>query len=103
EAIDAQAQLAKNIDGTIGGLRALEKAASNVGVSKDELRKSVERLTMRLGEAIRGEGRMKSMLDELGLSAEHLMSLDVDERVAAIADRVQEMGLSAAQTADLLR
>lgn len=103
EAIDAQVKLARSVDGTIGGLRALEKAAGNVGVSQDELRKSVETLTVRLGEAIRGEGRMKAMLDELGLSAEHLMSLDVDERIAAIADRVREMGLSTAQTADLLR
>src|SRR5690606_8788281 len=103
EAVDAQVKLARSIDGTVGGLRALEKAAGNVGVSKDELRKSVETLTVRLGEAIRGEGRMKAMLDELGLSAEYLMSLDVDERIAAIADRVREMGLSAAQTADLLR
>ena len=39
----------------------------------------------------------------IGLSAADLMRMDVDQRMAAIADKVKQLGLSAQQTGDLLR
>lgn len=102
-AIDAQAKLARNIGATIGGLRALEMAAGDAGVSQEQLARAVEQFTQRLGEAARGQGRAKDMLDALGLEAEELIRMDIDARFAAIADRVRELGLNTAQTADLLR
>lgn len=102
-AIDAQAKLSRSIGATIGGLRALEKAAGDAGVSQDQLARAVEQFTQRLGEAARGQGKTKDMLDALGLEAEELIRMDIDARFAAIADRVKELGLNAAQTADLLR
>src|SRR5690606_7589076 len=39
----------------------------------------------------------------LGLSARDLAAMDADQRMAAIADRMREMGLSTTQAADELR
>jgi len=102
-AIDAQAKLARQLDSTIGGLRGLQLAAEDAGVSTSVINGAVERFSARLGEAQRGTGQAADALDRLGLSARDLASMDVDERMAAIADQVQRLGLSGAQTADLLR
>ncbi len=102
-AIDEQAKLARQLDSTIGGVRGLQLAANDAGVATGTVNSNMETLSARLGEAVRGSGQALEMLDRLGLSAQELASSDVDERVAAIADRVQELGLSGAETADVLR
>lgn len=102
-AIDAQAKLARQLDSTIGGLRGLQLAAEDAGVSTNVINSAMERFSARLGEAMRGTGQAAEALENLGLSAQALANMDVDERVAVIADRVRELGLSGAQTADVLR
>lgn len=103
EAVDAQAKLARQLDGTIDGLRGLQLAGEDAGVSSSTLNKAVENLNARLGEAERGTGTAAGALERLGLNAEDLSAMDVDERMATIADRMQDMGLSGAQAADELR
>ena len=102
-AIDAQAKLARQLDSTIGGLRGLQLASEDAGVATGVINSAMERFSARLGEAQRGTGQAKDALDRLGLSARALAGMDVDERMAAIADRVQQLGLSGAETADILR
>jgi hypothetical protein len=101
EFVDAQAKMARSIDGTIDGLRGLQIAGKDAGI--EDVTKSVQMLNSRLGEAARKGGPAKEMLDSLGLSAKDLMALDVDQRMAAIADRVKDLGLSSAEAADMLR
>lgn len=101
-AIDAQAKLATALGGTVGGLRALESAAGDAGVGAAELSSEMARLNRRLGLAARNGGASKKVLDELGLSAEHLSSLDVDDRMAAIADRMRDLGVSSSQAANMM-
>ena len=103
EAIDAQAKLARQLDGTIDGLRGLEIAAQDAGVGQAELESSMRALNARIGEAQRQAGPARDMFNALGLSAASLSKLDVDQRMSVIADRVHDLGLSASQTADLLR
>jgi hypothetical protein len=103
DAVDAQAKLAAQLDATIGGLRGLQLAGNDAGVSTGAMNSAIERLNMTLGQAERGAGTAGDALDRLGLSARELTQMDVDERMAAIADRIQAMGLSGAQTADVLR
>lgn len=102
-AIDAQAKLARQLDSTIGGLRGLQLASEDAGVATGVINSAMERFSARLGEAQRDTGQAKDALDRLGLSASNLASMDVDERMAVIADRVQQLGLSGAETADVLR
>jgi hypothetical protein len=101
--IDDLAKTSRSIDGTIDGLRGLRIAAGDAGIGASELDSSVQVLNQRLGEAMRGSGAAKDSLDRLGLSAEELSRMDVDERMATIADRMQAMGMSSAQAGDELR
>lgn len=102
-AIDEQAKLARQLDSTIGGLRALQLAGEDAGVSTGTLNSAMERLSSRLGEAQTGTGQAAEALKALGMQASALAGMDVDQRMSAIADRVNELGLSGAQTANLLR
>jgi len=104
KSVDATSRVATQLNATIGGLRAAQDAAEKYGVSNDELNQSLSILNARLGEAQRNAlSPAAKMLGELGLRAADLGKLDVDKRVAAIADKVKELGLSSSQTADLLR
>ena len=102
-AIDEQAKLARQLDSTIGGLRGLQLAGEDAGVATGTLNSAMQRLSARLGEAQSGTGAAADALRDLGLSARDLAGMDVDRRMATIADRVQELGLSGAQTANVLR
>jgi hypothetical protein len=104
KSVDATSRLANQLNATIGGLRAAQDAAEKYGVSSDELAQSLSVMNARLGEAQRNAlAPAAIMLKQLGLNAQELGKLDVDQRVAAIADKVKELGLSSSQTADLLR
>lgn len=103
DAVDAQAKLARQLDSTIGGLRGLQLAANDAGVSTGVINSAMERFSARLGEAQRGTGQAAEALERLNLRARDLAEMDVDKRVAAIADSIHGMGLSGAETADVLR
>lgn len=103
DAIDSQAKLARNIGATINGVRGLQLVAVDYGVSQEEVNRSMEVFNQRLGHAKREGGPAAEMLKQLGLNANELSRMDVDERLAVIADRVKDLGLSTDQTADLLK
>jgi hypothetical protein len=103
KAVDSQAKLARSIDGTVDGLRSVQIAAGDAGVDSGALGSSLQMLNARLAEAARGSGTAVKALDMLGLSARDLMLMDVDKRMAVIADRMREIGMSAGQAQDMLR
>tara|TARA_R110002051_G_scaffold325869_1_gene432669 strand:+ start:18269 stop:20284 length:2016 start_codon:yes stop_codon:yes gene_type:complete len=100
--IDNQAKMARSIDGTIDGLRALQLAGGDAGVSAGAVGAAMQKLGRRLDEAQVKGGPVADALDRIGLSAADLMKMDADERLATIADRVKALGFSAQQTAGLL-
>lgn len=101
--IDQQAKMARTLDGSIDGLRALQIAASDAGTSENVAADAAQRLNGRLAEAARGTGRAAEALDRLGLSASQLQNMDVDERMATLADRMNELDYSSGQAIDTLR
>lgn len=103
KAIDTNAKLSRSVDGTIDGLRGLQLAGSDAGVQLDIVNDAAVKLTARLGEVMRQGGPAAKILEDLGLSAEELARLDIDERFARIADAMQDANLSGAQQADILR
>lgn len=104
DAVDAQAKMARSVDGSIDGLRALQLAGSDAGASVELVNSAVQQMGKRLSEAAReGKGPAADALKVLGLNARELMQLDVDERIGAIADRINAMGLSAQDAAGLMR
>ncbi|MBQ4824375.1 hypothetical protein J4729_07405 [Leisingera sp. HS039] len=102
--MDAQAKMARSVDGTIDGLRALQIAGGYAGASVEQVNGAVQQMGKRLAEAAReGKGPAADALKLLGLNAKALMDLDVDQRVGAIAERMNEMGLSAQDASGILR
>lgn len=104
ETIDAQSKLAARVGGSVSAIQTLDHAAGLAGVSQEQLAKAVEKLNERLGEAARkGSGPAAEALERLGLAAEKLSAMDADERLAALADRMAELGYTTQQQADTLR
>jgi hypothetical protein len=88
EAIDAQAKLARQVGTTIDGLRGLQRAAVITGASEEAVTKGLGFLGKALGEAKTGIGEGKQALEELGLSADDLAELPVEQAVSQIADKM---------------
>jgi hypothetical protein len=102
--VDAQAKMARSVDGTIDGLRALQIAGGDAGVEIGVMNGAIQMMGKRLSEAAReGTGPASDALKVLGLNARELMDMDVDARFGAIADRINEMGLSAQDAAGIMR
>lgn len=102
--VDAQAKMARSVDGSIDALRALQLAGADAGVATSDMNQSVQMMGKRLAEAARdGFGPAHEALEMLGLSASDLMKMDVDARFGAIADAVNGLGLNAAGAADVMR
>ncbi|MEY8143015.1 hypothetical protein [Falsihalocynthiibacter sp. CO-5D18] len=102
--VDAQAKMARSLDGSIDGLRALQIAGEDAGVSAEAVGAAMQKMGARLSEAAReGKGPAHEMLQTLGLDAEKMLELDIDERLGLIADRAKSLGFSAAQTSDALK
>ena len=103
QVIDSSSKLAQSLGGTVEGMDALARAGGRAGVTTGELTAASQRLNQALGEAMLRGGRAKETLDRLGLSAEDLSKMDVDQRFAAIANRMRDMNLSTQQAASELR
>lgn len=91
QTIDAQAKLAKSLGTTVAGVQTLERAGDLAGVSIGEIEQATLQLTRRLSMAAAGTGPAVKALDRLGLSAEKLQKMPVDERVAAIQDALANL------------
>jgi hypothetical protein len=100
--IDSQAKMARSVDGTIDGLRALQQAGGDAGVGADDVGAAMQKLGRRLADAASIGGPAADALDRIGLSAGELLTMDADERLAAIADKAKSLGMSAQETAGLL-
>ncbi len=98
-AVDAQTKMARTLGATQAGLVGLERAAADAGVEQGVVADEMTKLNEKLGEAMLGTGTAVEALDRLGLSARELSDMDVDERMAAIADAMDKGKLSTAEMA----
>ena len=101
--IDQQAKLARAVGGTTIGLQALARAGDRAGVQQSELSSATTRLNQQLGQAmIQGRGT-EGVFRRLGVSAQALAGMDVDERFMAIADAMRDAGMNTQEMAATLR
>jgi hypothetical protein len=98
--VDRLAKAGRRIDTTVTGMRALELAAGEAGVGVDSLADAVQNLDREVASG--GKGAAAAM-ERLGISAKDLQGLEADQKLALIADRVKEMGLSTGEATALLR
>ena len=100
--VDNQAKLARSIGASIDGLKGLQIAAGDAGIEAGALGTAMQMMNARLAEAARGGNASAKAIERMGLDANELVGMDVDERIATMADQMLEMGFSAAQAQDEL-
>lgn len=100
--IDATVKAARRLGASLGGYEAVRMVADEAGVSVDSLAdnlQNLDRVLSTVGEGGAGADALRS----LSLSAADLVGMDVDEKIATIADRIGELGLDTGTTTQLLR
>jgi hypothetical protein len=102
ENVDALKKMADQLGGTVSGLQALEGAAGDAGVSAGAIAGAMEKMNLKIGDALAGNKEAAKSFTNLGLSAQELSGMDVDERMAAVSDAVAGLGLSTSETAAAL-
>ena len=90
-AVDAQAKLARQMGASIDGMRAVQIAGSDAGVGLQTMNDAAKKLNQRIGEALRGSGEAAEAFKMLGVEAAFFGQLDVDQRMALVADRIKEL------------
>ena len=95
--IDSQTKLARAIGGTVNGLRAFKLAAEDMGI--DGVEASLNRFNRRMGAAEFGAGAAAVSVKALGLDLKAMADMDIQERMAYVADAIQASGMSAQQAA----
>ena len=92
DAIDQQADMAAQLGATYAGLNNVALAAQNAGVDLGTINGAVLKLNDSIGNLAAGAtSGGAAALDRLGLSAEMLSRMDVDEKIATITGRIREM------------
>jgi len=86
ESIDNLAKTADKIGATTEALSGLRHAAEITGVSTSTLDMAMQRLVRRVAEAANGTGEAKGALIELGLNAQKLQKLPLDQQMEKIAE-----------------
>jgi len=69
-------------------LAGLQHAANVTGVTTETFNMALQRMTRRVAEAAKGTGEAQGALKELGISAEDLMKLSLDEQFSVIATKM---------------
>lgn len=90
QTVDAQAKLAQSLGTTVASIQALERAGELAGVSMSGIEQATKDLTRRLSQAAAGTGPAADALDRLGLSANELIALPLDQRVGAINAAIED-------------
>jgi len=72
-------------------LQELRAAAVSAGVSEGGLDKALEQLSKRLGEAEQGTGAAVKALEAMGLTAQELTGIPLDQALGVIADRFAKL------------
>lgn len=91
KATDSLAKTAAKIGTTTEALGALRYAADLTGVSTETMDMALQRFTRRTAEAAKGMGEAKGAIKELGIDAQELNRLPLDERMIVLADAFQNV------------
>ncbi len=84
--IDALGKTSDRLGLTTQAMGGLQHAADLAGVSQATLSMSLQRVNRRLAEARKGGGEAVGAIHELGLDAEHLAQIPLDQAMMEIAD-----------------
>ena len=99
ETLDKAAKSARLLGIEVGQLRGLEFAADITGLGGERVAPALKTFAKRIGEANRGGGAAGPALEELGIAAEDLIGLRLDEQLGLIADEYVKIESPARQAA----
>ena len=85
-ATDTLSKTANKIGTTTEALGGLRYAAEITGVATNTMDMALQRFTRRTAEAAKGTGEAKGAIKELGLNAQELNKMPLDQRMIALAD-----------------
>ena len=86
QATDSLAKTASKIGTTTEALSQLRFAADITGVATQTMDMALQRFTRRAAEAAKGTGEAKGAIRELGINAQELVRLPLDQRMLVLAD-----------------
>jgi hypothetical protein len=95
QSIDALAKTSDKLGVTTEALTSLRLAANLTGVETRQLDLGIQRMTRRISEAAQGTGEAQGALRELGLDAQKINQLPLDEQFKAIAARMANVSSQA--------
>jgi hypothetical protein len=98
-AIDANAKLAISLGTTSEALANVQRAGELSGVAITGIEQATKDLTRRLSQAAAGTGPAVQALERLGLTAEYLQGLPLDDRLATINSAIRDFVPAAQQAA----
>lgn len=90
-ATDSLAKTAAKIGTTTEALGALRYAADLTGVSTQTMDMALQRFTRRTAEAAKGTGEAKVAIKELGINAQELNRMPLDQRMLVLADAFENV------------
>ena len=90
-ASDALIKTASKIGTTTDALAGLRYAAELTGVATNTMDMALQRFTRRTAEAAMGTGEAKAAIKELGIDAQKLNRMSLDERMLVLADAFAEV------------
>lgn len=88
--IEQQVDVANSLDTSYASLSNLARAGDLAGVSYEQITKASQKLNLNIGKAIQGSDAQVEAFDRLGLSAQALYDMPLDERIAAINTALKE-------------
>ncbi|MEI4196591.1 phage tail tape measure protein [Roseovarius sp. E0-M6] len=101
QVIDAQAKLAQSLGTTTASVQVLARAADLTGTQWERLEGGATRLTRRLSLfAADGSGPAAGAIERLGLNAERLLALPLDQRIIEVTEAIRAQSSAAAQAAN---
>ncbi|MEJ6397043.1 phage tail tape measure protein [Yoonia sp. 208BN28-4] len=97
--IDNLSKLARDLGTTTASMQIMERAGDLAGVGMSGIAQATKDLTRRLSQAADGTGPAVTALQRLNLTAEELMAMPLDQRIATINGRIDEFVPAAARAA----
>lgn len=84
ESVDAQSKLAGALKTSYASMETLTRAASLSGVAQNQIESAAKKANIAIGELAQGSGAAGQALGKLGLNADSLISMPIDERINTI-------------------
>lgn len=99
QAIDQQAKLAQQLNTTSESMAVLTRAGDLSGVGMEKIAGGARALTVRLSQAAAGAGPAAEALRQMGMTADELSAMPLDQRIDAINQKIRETYPAAQQAA----